>query len=357
MPSAPALFRATTIVILSAAGLAACGGVVGLNPPSSPEAPSPAAVVTARFASSVDLDHGGLLIAPPPVGARATVTETEASAMFDATDAVQGPHAFSILGLGIVTVATRDERSPASTTTAPPPPSSTVPTTTAPPPPAPTTTTPTTTTPTTTTPTTTAPPTTTTAPTTTVPSGTPASSAPSTTLPTAPAPSLPIYRGRLAWVGIAWGAPETCPGSTTTQAPSAGTPTYVAVLIDARTGHQVLAYRSGGPSPCGGAPAAPAVTAPSELVSVPWQPVGPASTAVQIQIPPCGRYYGWTQMPTTGTGIADQVVVAVPFDPSCGATAAQSQLIDQVIPLGPGQALVGHAAVGPIQALRVLPTT
>jgi len=157
-------------------------------------------------------------------------------------------------------------------------------------------------------------------------------------------------------VGIAWGATETCPGSTT-QAGSAGATAYTAVLIDARTGHQVLAYRSGGSSPCGGAPQAPAVTAPNELVSVPWQPVGPSSTAVQIQIPPCGRYYGWTQMPTTGTGIADQVVVAVPFDPGCGATVSQSQLIDQVIPLGPGQALVGHAAIGPIQALHTLPTT
>jgi hypothetical protein len=61
-------------------------------------------------------------------------------------------------------------------------------------------------------------------------------------------------------------------------------------------------------------------------------------------------------MPTTGTGIADQVVVAVPFDPTCGATAPQNQPIDQVVPLGAGQALVGHAAVGPIKALQTLPT-
>jgi hypothetical protein len=158
-------------------------------------------------------------------------------------------------------------------------------------------------------------------------------------------------------VGIVWGSTETCPGSTTTQPPSAATASYVAVLIDARTGQQVLAYRSGSTSPCGGAALTPVVTEPSELVSVSWQPVGPASTAVQIEIPPCGRYYGWTQMPTTGTGIADQVVVTVPFDPSCGVTVPQGQTVDQVVPLGPGQALVGHAAVGPIQALQTLPTS
>jgi hypothetical protein len=158
-------------------------------------------------------------------------------------------------------------------------------------------------------------------------------------------------------VGIVWGTTETCNGSATTQSTSPSTTTYVAILIDARTGHQVLAYRSGGRSPCDGTTRTPAVTAPNELLSVSWQPVSPSSTAVRIQIPPCGRYFGWTQIPTTGTGIADQVVVGVPFDPSCGATVAQSQLVDQVVPLGPGQTLVGHAPVGPIQALQTLPTS
>jgi hypothetical protein len=97
------------------------------------------------------------------------------------------------------------------------------------------------------------------------------------------------------------------------------------------------------------------VTEPNELVSVPWSVVGPSSTAVQIHVPPCGRYYGWTQIQVAGGGVADQVVVADPFDPGCGATAAVSQAIDQVVPLGSGQNQVGHAAVGPVEALQTLP--
>ena len=98
------------------------------------------------------------------------------------------------------------------------------------------------------------------------------------------------------------------------------------------------------------------MTEPNELLSVPWQPVGPTSTAVQIQIPACGHYYGWTQVPTTGGGLADQVVVSVPFDPTCGSTVPQTQAVDQVVPLGSGQGLVDHAPVGPVQALEALPS-
>jgi hypothetical protein len=294
------------------------------------------AVVKNRYALPVDLDHGGLVVTPPPAGAKPVVSESEASALFEATDAVQGPHPYAILGLGIVTVAASAERTPSPTTTTTAAPPSTLPPTTAPPPP--------------TTTTTTVPPITTTT------AATPSTSAPLTTPTTPAAPVLPSYRRRLAWVGIVWGAPESCAGSTTTQPATPGTISYIAVLIDARTGHRVLTYRSGGASPCDGTTRSPAVTEPSELLSVSWQPVGPASTAVQIQIPPCGRYYGWTQLPTTGTGIADQVVVSVPFDPTCGATVSQSQSIDQVVPLGPGQALVGHATTGPIKALQTLPT-
>ena len=345
VPSAPAMIRATTILLLCAAGLAACKGA-GLNPQTSPEAPSAGAVAQARYATSVDLDNGGLLVTAPPAGSRPTVSAAQADAMFEATDAVQGRHTFSILGLGLVTVAARAERTPPpSTTTTSPPPPSTVPPTTAPPPPPTTTTPPPTTTPTI------AATSTSTSTSTTAPAPAPAPA------PTTAEPVLPSYRHRLAWVGIVWGAAETCTGSTTTHPASAPDTTYIAVLIDARTGHQVLVYRSGGRNPCGGGTRSPRVTEPNELLSVAWQPVGPSSTAVRIQIPACGRYYGWTQIPTTGTGIADQVVVAVPFDPRCGSTQVQSQLIDQVVPLGPGQTLVGHAVIGPIRALQTLPTS
>jgi hypothetical protein len=156
-------------------------------------------------------------------------------------------------------------------------------------------------------------------------------------------------------VGIAWGTTETCPGMTTTLPASDGTTTYVAIVIDARTDQRVIAYRSGSSSPCTGATQSPSVTEPNELLSVPWQPVGPVSTAVQIEVPACGHYYGWTQVPTAGGGSADQVVVSVPFDPACGSSAPQSQAVDQVVPLGAGQGLVTHADVGPVQALEALP--
>lgn len=293
-------------------------------------------MVNARFADAVDLNGGGLLVTPPPTRAKVTVSESEADAMFEATDAVEGPHEFAILGLGLVTVAARIENP--TTTTAPP--TSTIASTTVPPS-AP--------------PTTAAPPpttTTTTTTTTTAPTAATATTQPTTTTTTT---ALPTYDKRLAWVGIAWGATENCPGSTTTGPASNGATSYVAVVIDARTGQQVIAYRSGSSS-CTGSTQAPSVTEPNELLSVPWQPVGPASTAVQIQIPPCGQYYGWTQVATTGGSPAVQVVVAVPFDPQCGATASQSQAIDQVVPLGSGQGLVAHAPVGPVQALQALPS-
>ncbi|MGH9018731.1 MAG: hypothetical protein ACRDY1_13360, partial [Acidimicrobiales bacterium] len=195
--------------------------------------------------------------------------------------------------------------------------------------------------------------TTATAPSTTAPAGSPTTTAP---------PALPSYHHRLAWVGIVWGTTTTCPGtgtnttgSTTTAPLSSAATVYVAVVIDARTGRQVLAYQSGGASPCTGASEAPAVTRPDELLSVPWTIVGSASTAVQIQVPPCGHYYGWTQIPTTGGGVADQVVVAVPFDPACGDPTSHSQAVDQVVPLGAGQGLATHAPVGPVDALRALP--
>jgi len=341
------MVRATTVLLAGAGMLAACGAV-GPTPRAAPEAPTTTAVVGARFAVSVDLDHGGLLVTPPAPGAAATatVTEREADAMFEATDAVEGPHEFAILGLGLVTVAPRFEYpAPSTTTTTTTAPALSVPPTnapptTAPPPPPPRSTTTTTTT------TTTAPTTTTT--TTALPTTAPG-------LGTLPPPALPGFDSRLAWVGIAWDTTATCPGSATTLPAVGDTTTYVAIVIDARTDQRVIAYRSGGSSPCTGAARAPSVTEPNELLSVAWQPVGPASTAVEIQVPPCGHYYGWTQVPVTGGGSADQVVVSVPFRPACGSTASQGQAVDQVVPLGPGQALVGHAPVGPVQALQALP--
>jgi len=342
VPAAPTVVRATTVLLACAGSLAACAVAAPTRAAAGPVAPSTTAVVGTRFAVAVELDHEGLLVTPPPAGAlkKATVTASEADTLFEATDAVEGPHAFAIFGLGLVTVAPSLEAPVTTTTTTVPAtaPSTSVPlsTTTSPSP----TTAPTTTTTTTTT---TVPPTTTT---TAGPGQTTAVGAVTTT--TAP---LPTYRRRLAWVGNVWGAPSSCSGPTTTQPTATGPTSYVAVVIDARSDDRVLAYRSGGSAPCTGTPVAPAVTEPDELLSVPWQPVGPASTAVQVQLPACGAYYGWTQVPAPDGAQADQVVAAVPIDPTCGS-APQTQLVDQVVPLGSGQSQVGHAALGPIQALQ-----
>jgi hypothetical protein len=325
VPSPPPAARAIAVILFGAVGFSACQG--SSSPPVPPGTPSGAAVVDGRYARSVELDHRLLLVAPPSDRPSVTVTEDEARAMFEATDAVAGMHEFAILGLGVVTLSPSAEAPPTTTTTspgaatpttAPPSPSTTVPSTTAP---------------------------STTVPSTTVPSTT----APSTGSATVTS-GLPTYDRRLAWVGITWGAAPTCAGAGASSTAMATT-TYVVVIIDARTPHRVLSYTSGGKS-CAGTAVPPVVGEPNELLSVAWQPVGPGSTAVQIQVPPCGRYFGWTQVPTSGGSVGDQVVVSVPFDPTCSAVTDQSQEVDQVIPLGPDQGLVPHAPVGPVQAFQ-----
>jgi hypothetical protein len=128
----------------------------------------------------------------------------------------------------------------------------------------------------------------------------------------------------------------------------------VAVLFDAQTGRDALAYRSAASS-CGGPPATARVSRPTELVSVPWHPVGPASTAVQATFPPCATYAGWTRISGPGAvAAAVQVVALVPFDARCGTTSTRADIVDNVVPLGSAQGQLAHAAVGPVDALRTL---
>ena len=69
---------------------------------------------------------------------------------------------------------------------------------------------------------------------------------------------LPRYDDRLAWVGIAWGA-----GGPRHVVDAAATPTrYTVVVFDAETGHNVLAYTSRGASACGGTVQPPASAVP-----------------------------------------------------------------------------------------------
>jgi hypothetical protein len=158
-------------------------------------------------------------------------------------------------------------------------------------------------------------------------------------------------------VGIAWdtGCPGASGATSTTLRRPGGTSRYTAVIIDAQTGRDVVVYTSGGAPPCGGAAQPAAVTRPAELISVPWRPVGPTSTAVVVSLPLCATYYGWTDVQGAGTtAVAVEVEARVPFDPTCGAPAGSSQTVDDVVPLGKAQAQVPHAPLGPVEAERTL---
>jgi len=124
----------------------------------------------------------------------------------------------------------------------------------------------------------------------------------------------------------------------------------IAFVIDAYTGQDVLQIEV--PGGCDG-PGTPVVSRPYEMESVPWAPVGQASTAINVRIPACGVYVGWTEL-TTGTG-ATQVQAAVPYEPRCKSPVTTSRIIDLVVPLGPAQKTVPHAAIGGIDNLDVLP--
>ncbi|MGH9029705.1 MAG: hypothetical protein ACRDV4_08845, partial [Acidimicrobiales bacterium] len=129
------------------------------------------------------------------------------------------------------------------------------------------------------------------------------------------------------------------------------------VLIDAHSGHDVVAYTDYSTKSCAAGPVGPRFVRPSEFLSVPWQPVGPASTAVNVTIPLCGQYVGWTELAaaTGASGPSIEVVATAPFDPDCGASAPDVMAVDSVVPLGSAQQQVPHAPVRPIDELKVLP--
>ena len=337
--------RATTLVRLAAllgVAVVACsctkatpGGVPSSAPPSG--LPSISSVSGSRFTTTVDLDDGGLVVQPPG-NVRPQLSAAAAGAVFRSADVVAGDYRFALLGLGVVTIAP-DITSPTPSATAP---TSAGATSTSAASAAGTTTTTrapgTTTTPVVTT--TSAPVTTTT-------------SAPGSTTTTGPPPApLSHYDGRLAWVGIVWGPRCGSSPSTTSTAAAQRRDAYVAVVLDAETGRDVVAYTSRGVSGCGGTDEAPHASAPDELVSVPWSLVGPASTAVAVTVPACGSYYGWTEAPTPSTTTL-QVIARRPYD-GCPTTAATTQPVDSVVPLGGAQNQVQHAPLGPVAELHTL---
>jgi hypothetical protein len=312
-------------------------------------------VAEGRFIQSVEVGDNTLVVSPPPKHASSAITPVRATSLFDADYSFQGIYEFDVLGLGSATledgqaqdtsyVRTGSGAATTTTTTKPPPPTTTTttrpPTTTTTRPPPPTTTTappPTTTTAppptTTTTPATAPPPTTAPAPTTTT------TAPPPTTTTTSPA-SHP-YKKSLAWVGIAVGQKPACAG---------GTPSVIAVVIDAYTGEDEVQIQVAGG--CAG-PGSPVISRPYELESVPWAAVGQASTAITARIPTCGVYVGWTVL--SGGAGATQVQAAVPYDPTCRSTAPDSKIINLVVPLGASQKTVPHAGIGEIDHLDVLP--
>jgi hypothetical protein len=305
---------ALAAILTSCAATPKSGGGTGL--------PSLSSVVRGRFVSIVDIDSGGLQVEP---AGKTTphISVATATAMFNAADVVDGPYRFSVIGLGVVTLSPRLS---ATTTSVPAvggaatEQSSTSVATTS----------------------------TTTTTTTTAPNAATTTTAPNATTTTTTTP-LPRYDNRLAWVGIAWGA--DCPTGT---GGSRASNRYTAVVFDAETGRSVLAYTSRGASTCNGPIQPPTISRPAELVSVPWQPVGPSSTAVRVTMPACGTYFGWTAIPGPTTA-SIQVVARSPFDPACGSQASFTQIVDDVVPLGNSQTQVPHAEVGPIDGLRTLP--
>ena len=278
--------------------------------------------------SRVELDGGDLVVVP--AGKRkARVSAKLAQAMFRAADVVDGAYRFAIIGLGVATIS--PEVSTTGTTAAGTPSTPTSATT------HPTTTT--------TTPSTAVPPTTSPGP------GSPStgpSSTTSTPAPTPAPPPLPRYVNRLAWVGIAWGA--DCPA---TAGHSELATRYVAVVFDADTGRSVLSYTSRSSVACSGPVQPPTIGRPSELVSVPWQAVGPSSTGVRVTMPACSSYFGWTEVPGARAASVE-VQAREPFDPECGSTVPVVEVVGDVVPLGTVQAQVTHAALGPVDALRTL---
>ena len=98
----------------------------------------------------------------------------------------------------------------------------------------------------------------------------------------------------------------------------------------------------------------PSISRPSELVSVPWQPVGPSSTAVRVTMPACSTYFGWTEVPGPGASSL-QVVARKPFDPTVGQKATSMLVVDDVVPLGKAQTQVPMLRSAPSTGLRTLP--
>lgn len=177
--------------------------------------------------------------------------------------------------------------------------------------------------------------------TTTVPSATTTPGAPATTTTT---PLLPVYDERLAWIGIAVAERATCSG---------GTPETVALVMDADTGSDAEQVTSGGCSASSPADA-PTVSLPDRLVSVPWSPVGPASTAITAEIPRCDTYVGWTNV-FEGAAALIQVQASGPYD--CAVSGVRPLVVGLVVPLGTPADGGLHAPGGPVDNLDVLPSS
>ena len=320
VPSARYL-RVAAALVAAALVTTACAtaSTAGSGPGQGSSSGSPAltSVASGRYVAPIDLDDGDLMV-DPPGAARAHVPRSVAEAMFRASSVVDGTYRFSIIGLGVATLAptVASVGSPTSSTPSVAPPSNTAGAAAT--------------------------------------GGTSAVTATSLSGVAPPTGAAATYNDRLAWVGIAWGSVQSCPSAPANSSTATTHATrYEAVLFDAQTGGSALAFTSGGVAPCGGRTEPATVSQPVELVSVPWQAVSPRSTAVSATIPPCAQYFGWTQVAAVGAGTV-QVVASAPFGAECGTTTSSTRVVDDVIPLGSAQAQVGHAALGPVAAMHSL---
>ena len=147
-----------------------------------------------------------------------------------------------------------------------------------------------------------------------------------------------MYHDRLAWVGIAVGQKPSCAN---------GSPSVVAVLIDAESGQAVVQVTAGGCT------TTTQVSRPDQLESVAWSTVSSSSTSVTVDIPACGSYVGWTIV-TIGSGSYVQLQAAVPYEPLCASDAPVSAVVNLVVPVGSNDASAPPAPVGDIDNLQVL---
>lgn len=182
-------------------------------------------------------------------------------------------------------------------------------------------------------------------------------------------PGVPTLHRRPAWVGITWGGTASCPIET---APSGASSAlagplkqiFTAVVIYAAGGHGAIVYASRGSPICGGPAVGPSVAKAREVLSVPWQQVGPLRSGMvtlHYEAAPCTEAF-LTEAGGNASGrVTVTVEVSVPFDPSgCLGRAVRTSRAELFpapgtpgAPAPPRHVELAHGRTGPMPVLQV----